>query len=340
MKTLPKTSFNKKLKSSLLVFSITVFTFTFLALSLKIASAQYLKSLTITPPAVEKAVSPGDRVEGELKIINDGDMPLSFNVEVQDYIVVDSNGTPNLLPLNTLNSKYSAAAWLGVNPTIVTVEPHKRQVFNYYLQVPDDAKPGGHYAAVVYKPVEEKTKGTGTSVNGVMANLFYITVKGDVKEEASITKFLANLFNEYGPVSIKAQIKNSGDLHIKPKGSVTVTDLLGRKSQVALSERNIFPGGGLRDYEETVGSKWMFGPYTAKLAATYGQKNNLPLNATVTFWVLPWKIGLLIVLIIVLVVLGKMYLDKAKTQNGHKEDKKPEETKETVATDETTPSQE
>ncbi len=327
----------KYLKSAFIVVFSGVILYTFyLILNTGVASAQYLKSLTISPPTIEKIVSPGDKVEGELKIINDGDLPLSFNVEIQDYIVVDANGTPNLMPLNTLNSKYSAAAWLGINPGVVSVEPHKRQIFNYYLQVPKDARPGGHYAAVVYKPALEKSLGTGSSINSVMANLFYITVKGDITEKASVTKFLANLFNEYGPISIKAQIKNMGDLHIKPKGSITVTDLLGRKSEVKLSERNIFPGDGLRDYEESVGSKWMLGPYTAKLAAIYGQKNNLPLNASVTFWVLPWKIGLLIVLIIILVILGKLYLNKAKKQNDHK-DQKPEEEAPQAPTEQPTP---
>lgn len=279
----------------------------------KNAIAQSVRNLTISPPTVSISANPGEAKEGKIKIINDSNETLSFIVDTQDYIVVDTVGTPNILPENTLNNKYSAAAWLGVSPNKFTVEPGQKQELGYYMQIPADAKPGGHYAAIVFKPdVVKGEQSVGTTVSSQIGTLFYINVPGAIKEDASILSFLTNWFNEYGPVNLKTQIENLGDLHIAPQGKISVTNIFGQKVETQdLPNHNIFPEA-TRDYENTVGKKWMFGPYKATLLASYGVNNNLPLSSTVTFWVIPWKIILLIILAVTAVALGVIYTKKRK----------------------------
>jgi len=214
------------------------------------ASAQeFVRTMTITPPTASYTLEPGGKTEGQMKIINDSSAPLTFSVNVQDYIVVDTIGTPNILPPNTLNSKYSAAAWMGVTPNKFTVQPGQRQVVEFFIQVPPDAKPGGHYAAAIYTPETKGGKETGATVNAQIGTLFYLTIKGPIKEQAEISKFLTNSFQEYGPVKILTQIKNLGDLHITPKGTIAVSGLFYNKTQ-DLPTHNIFPETA-RDFENT-----------------------------------------------------------------------------------------
>jgi hypothetical protein len=268
---------------------------------------------TIVPPTIEHSLNPGQTAEGIMKIINDSDETLTFNVTTQDFIVEDSGGVPKILPPNTLSNKYSAANWVAISPDKIIAKPHERVEFNYFVQVPADAKPGGHYAAAVLKPEELiKVKGTGTAVSTQLGTLFYISVNGPITESATVTKFSANAFQEYGPVNILTQIKNMGDLHIKPLGTITITDMLGRRvATLALPEHNIFPET-VRDYENIFNQKYLFGPFTAKFTATYGKANNLPLVATFVFWVFPWKIAIVVILIIVAIVLGVKYYKKRK----------------------------
>jgi len=272
---------------------------------------QPTRTFTLVPPTVEHSLNPGEVAEGAIKIINDSNEVLTFTATTQDFIVEDNEGIPTILPPNTLSNKYSAASWLAAYPGKFTVNPHEKYELNYYLQVPLDAKPGGHYAAVIYKPDELiKVEGTGTAVNTQVGTLFYVDVKGDIKESATVAKFSANKFQEYGPVKVETQIKNLGDLHIKPIGQITITDILGRKiASLTLPEHNIFPEA-VRNFENTLDKKVLFGPFTAKLTATYGKDNNLPLVAVFTFWILPWKIILVVILLIVAVILGIMYLKK------------------------------
>jgi hypothetical protein len=272
------------------------------------ASAQASRSITIVPPNVQFTLDPGQKTEGTMKIINESDEPITFNASVRDYIVVDTRGTPNFLPPNTLDPQHSAAAWIGVTPSTFTVGPHQKQVLNFYVQVPVDARPGGHYAGVVYEPTASGgVKGSGASVQTLTGTLFYVSVNGPIKEHSTVAKFLASAFQEYSPVKIFTQIRNSGDLHIRPTGKIELTDSLGRKIETQnLAEHNIYPGAA-RDFENLFGKDMpMFGIYKASLLAAYGKNNNLPLMATVYFWVVPWKIITIIILILVALVLGVM----------------------------------
>lgn len=291
--------------------------------------AQITRSFTIVPPGIEMSVDPGGYREGTMKVINDSSETLSFTANIKDFIVNDENGTPNILPTGTLDNKYAASSWIGITPSQFTIAPHSKQDLNYYIQVPSDARPGGHYAAVVYKPnTAGSVQGTGATVSTQIGTLFYVGVNGNIKEGANILKFITNAFQEYGPVKLTTQIQNNGDLHVKPIGSVTLYNIFGQRVDTkGLPEHNIFPGGGVRNYENTVGSKIMIGPYTAKLLASYGVKNNLPLSAAVTFWVFPWKIALLLVLVIIAAILGYKYMNrKGKTgKDSQPETKEPSE---------------
>src|ERR1035437_7640029 len=222
---------NLKLKTILvLFFTFYVLGSTFAPL---IAHAQEAtRTVTIAYPTLVHKLNPGDSTEGITKVINQSTSILTFKLSVQDFIVTDTVGTPNILPPSTLGNKYSAAAWIGATPETFTLKPGESQKVNYYVQVPKDAKPGGHYAALVYTPVvSEGVKGSGSTVNSQMGSLFYITVNGPINEHVSITKFFANPFQEYGPVNILTQLKNLGDLHTAPKGTITVSGLFFNQTQ-------------------------------------------------------------------------------------------------------------
>ncbi len=281
-------------------------------------SAQELQQITITPPKIEVTLAPGDKTEGRLGIINDSDTDMTFITGVYDFIVTDSNGTPEILPRGTmLNNKYSAANWIAVYPEEFTVKQHQRFDFNYYIQVPQDAGAGGHYAALIYQPVNASGQpAVGAKIQTQIATLVYISVKGTINESAKVTKFTAPNFSEYGPVKINTEITNYGDLHITPQATITIKDMLGRVVATAdLASENIFPGGIVREYINSIGSKLMIGRFTATLLGSYGTGGNLPLNATLVFWVFPWKAATVVALILIAIILGILVWRRKKKKH-------------------------
>jgi len=296
-----------------------------------IASAQETtRSVTIAYPTLIHKVNPGGTTEGITKVINQSTSTLTFKLGIQDFIVTDTLGTPDILPPGTLDNKYSASAWIGATPTTFTLKPGESQTVDYYIQVPANARPGGHYAALIYSPVVSKgVTGTGSTVNSQLGSLFYITVNGPIHEQALISKFFANPFQEYGPVNILTQIRNLGDLHIAPQGTVAVSGLFVNQT-LNLPIHNIFPGAA-RDFQNTFGQTFMLGRYKAVVLASYGSNNNLPLMATVYFWVFPWKVTLVIVLVIIAIILAALYARKSrKDSSGKSKEAQKEAANETV----------
>jgi hypothetical protein len=322
---------NLKFKIGIFFFCFFTFNFSLLTFNLSSASAQTQRTMTIVPPSVAANLDPGAKTEGKLKVINDSDTPLTFNAVMRDFIVQDSSGTPSVLPPDiTTDRRFSASKWIAIYPSSFTVNPGEKQELSYYIQVPADARPGGHYAAVMYTPEGSGgPQGSGANVSTQIGTLFYVAINGPITEKADVTKFFANPFQEYGPVKILTQIRNLGDLHVKPTGNITVSNAFGGKvAEIKFDEKNIFPGGITRDYESTFGKGFLIGPYTAKFSGIYGKDNSLPLVASVTFWVFPWKITLVIILMIVAVILGRKYMNKKKSkksseseQNKHEEPK-------------------
>jgi hypothetical protein len=296
---------NKKI---ILVVTISLFV---VAAINQVRAQSATRTVTVTPPTVSVKGDPGYYTEGTMGVINESDSPITFRAEMHDFIVEDTIGTPEILPPNTLMKTYSAASWMAVSPQVFTIAPKQRQNLNYFIQIPGNAKPGGHYAAVVFNPAIETPPGenTGALVTGQIGTLFSIAVNGPIKESATVTKFTTNGLQEYGPVNIFTQIKNQGDLHIRPAGYITVSNILGQKAVLPLSQYNIFPQAA-RDYQNKFGGKIMFGRFKAELLASYGTSNNLPLTATMYFWVMPWRIIIVIILILLAAILGYVYFDK------------------------------
>lgn len=293
----------------------------FLALSLVTApavisfpqvQAQSVRTMTVSPPRVELKLDPGETAEGVIKLINDSNEAITFDVVMQDFIVDNNQGVPNILPPDALSNKYSASTWIGLDSQQVTVPAGTRQELSYYVQVPQDAKPGGHYAAVIYSPVaqDQGAQGSGSQVTSQIGTLFYVTVNGPVSEKADVTLFDGPRFSEYGPVEIATQVRNLGDNHITPKGYISISNMFGKQSYVQeLTSRNIFPETGL-NYQNELGKKWMFGRYKAELLGSYGANNNQPLTAAFYFWVIPWKLLLALVALLTAVILGTIYMRK------------------------------
>ncbi|HEV2339975.1 MAG TPA: hypothetical protein VGT05_04435 [Patescibacteria group bacterium] len=273
------------------------------------------ESITISPPSLSLTVNPGDKKEGTLGLINDSDATLTFATSLFDFIVQDKHGTAEILPRGTItNNKYSGSNWLAVYPQTLTLKPHERGQLQYFIQVPPDARPGGHYAAIVYQPiVPGQSAGSGASIKTQLATLVYITVAGVVNENAKVTEFSAPKLSEYGPVALTTEIQNNSDVHIRPIGTIIVKDMLRRTIDVEnLEQQNIFPGNVALDYTNNVGSKWMIGRFSATLMATYGTNNNLPLSAVVYFWVIPWKVITISILVLIAIILFILILLKRR----------------------------
>jgi len=273
--------------------------------------AQEGRGFTISPPSLKFSLKPGAKTEKKIKVTNHSAEKLDFVVNTEDFVVTNKQGTPELLPPGTLpQNRFAASSWSTALPDSFSLEPNTSQTVTLYIQVPADARPGGRYFAVAFKPIGSAgAEGVGAAINTVIGTLVYLTVEGVVTENARVVTFSAPSFSEFGPIKFLTEIRNFGDIHLSPRATVEVKNLLGKKVfSFALDNLNIFPGVS-RIYENHWEQKWLFGRYTAHLSGYYGAAN-LPLVAMAAFWVIPYRLIAIILLALAIVAAAFIYLKK------------------------------
>ncbi|MEK9178595.1 MAG: hypothetical protein AAB801_02330 [Patescibacteria group bacterium] len=275
-----------------------------------------IRSISISPPRIEIRSDKGGFAEGFIRVKNRGQTSLLFTTSIQDFIVKDSLGTPILLPIDSSKDRFSAASWISVFPSSFELSVNTDQNIYYSINIPANASAGGHYASLIFEPKTTVSEGNSqTTVTAGIGSLFYINVSGQIKESANVLSFSGKSFLEYGPQNLTAIIENSSDTHIYPVGKITLKDFLGREVSIKnFPSQNIFPDT-IRDFEIKIGHKYMVGPYKVSFLGSYGENNNLPLSAQFTFWVIPWRIAVIITLLIILAVLILVYWKKKNSQN-------------------------
>lgn len=268
----------------------------FLTLAFK-AKAQNALGLSAIPPRLEIKVEPGATITKEIKIRNESAADRVISTSVKDFIVTDDTGTPiQLEDVDESANRWAAASWVQISPTSFTLKPGETKSLMLTLIVPDDVLSGGHYAMILHNPKNEAVLSeTGSFVETNVGTLLYITVPGDITENAKVKDFSAPAFSEFGPVNFKTIVSNFSDIHITPAGSIAIKNWLGGKTaDLALDPTNIFPNTS-REIKTTLNRKWLFGRYVATLNAGYGTTGQV-LTATLFFWVIPWRLLLLLLI--------------------------------------------
>jgi hypothetical protein len=286
--------------------------------------AQTELPLVVMPVRQEIEVSPGEATNLTVNFYNKSDSPISGFVKIADFIVLDNQGTPTILEDSSqAPTRFAASNWFKTTIDRAAIAANEKVTIPLSIEVPKDAYPGGRYVAVFFEPIvgelkpTQTTKEAGSTIAPRLASLVYLKIKGNVRESALVTRFFTPGFLEYGPITVKTEILNRSDYHISPKGVITLSNIFGSPvDQVKLKETNIFPDT-VRDYENSLGQKWMIGKYKLTLTASYGEKGGV-LERSVYLWVFPWRVALVIVLTLIIISLFisnvyKTFIKKEKT---------------------------
>ena len=257
--------------------------------------AQSIEGLSAIPPRLEVTVNPDGAITKTIKIRNESDRDKTISISIEDFIVNDNIGTPTIVTASKEDNRWAASSWIQVSPSSVQLKAGETKSLSLTVLPPKNALPGGHYAMVVQSPDNNVTLNTtGSSIQPRVGTLVYITIPGDITQNAVIKNFSGPKFEEFGPIDFATTIQNLSDIHIKPAGNITVTNMIGMKSFIQFNKdgSNIFPGK-TRDFENQLNKKWLFGRYKAELNAAYGSAGGVA-TAVIFFWVIPWRFLILV----------------------------------------------
>lgn len=267
--------------------------------------AQQSSGLAVSPLTFEIAVNPGDTVTNAIRVFNPNSQPVSVRLHVEDFSAEGERGQAIIAKAES--TSYSIAQWVSLDQGEVLVEPNVAALVNFTIRIPANAEPGGHYGAITAEAGGGAAAGSGASVAQKVASLLLVSVSGEVSEALKIVDFTgpAGAVLDASAVTLASRFENTGSVHLKPRGFVTITDTFGREvANISLDQRNVLPGS-----KRLVETTWQpegftMGRMRAQLAAIYGSTNE-PLTASVEFWVIPMNvIGPMLAVLGVLLVLG------------------------------------
>ena len=297
----------KRIIKLLLVFILTLF-----LINIGDVYAQQAFEIIVYPARQEIDVQPGETRHIAVSFLNRALYPARGVLKKADFIVKGENNTPYFIEGKSINNRYSAASWIKLPYKNITIAAQEKTIVYLDIKVPEDALPGGHYAAVFFEGEGsgKASEGSASSIVPRVGALLYFRVAGDVNESAEVSKFFTPSFLEYGPITVNTAILNNGDVHIKPDAKIELYNMFGKKiDEVKLREKNIFPRT-LSTYKNEVGKKWMVGKYTLKLVGSYGTRGQ-GLKATTAIVVFPYRVaavGILTLIIVIYLILHFYHL--------------------------------
>jgi len=304
---------------------------------LLICSLHPASAITLIPPSFELQIEPGQESEIEIKIFNETQKAEELYTEVANFSAMGETGQPSFTFEDELTD---LSSWIEVEKGPFTVNPGERKALNVKIKVPADVDAGGHYAALFFTNQPPVPEGSGKIAIGTkIGTLFLVTVDGDVVESGNIKDFTTTkkIYNRL-PTDLTMRFENTGSVHLRPQGTATITnmfnsvkekiavnsskgatlpkqtrkyDMLWEKGEVVEANSNAFANFFTELSNEY--KNFAFGKYTADLAVTFGVEDNLQDTATVSFWVIPWR--LLTLITIILVVLVVLFIILIKRYN-------------------------
>ena len=311
-----------------------------------------VQAVGISPTIVDDImVDPGGTIQFEFRVLNDSDKEKTFYFSTQNFRAAPGEQGKQEFIEEELDYSADLANWIVVMKDSAVIPARGESKVNVVVNIPTNAEPGGHYG-VIWAGESSPDGGGTVSITGNVGLLVLVNVSGDVTEGATVEEFnFLDKFQSRLPVEFFSRIKNEGSVYFKPRGDVVIKGIFGNEvSRIDANPKqsNVLPDSIRRIdeimWEKTPGmpkasqgffkeikKEWKnfgFGPYKANLELQYGSEGNILEAETVYFWVVPWHLLLVAVLILVLAfVLLKGYnkmiikVAKKKIDNQEKDEK-------------------
>lgn len=298
-------------------------------------------NVTLSPTFLSLIADPGEEVSSQFRIRNNNNFTEYFRLRIAKFEPAEGGERPLIVDIDR-NDEF--AKWISFSEQEFTVDANESKTIRVRLNPPDDASLGYYYAVLVNRIAENEQEGQpGAVVSGAPAVLTLLEVRTpNAKREMQVVDFTTDkLIYEYLPANFVIKVKNSGNIHTAPVGNIFIDQ--GDKKDIAVfpineARGNVLPntsrsftsswsdgfavrvpkeedGRVVKDSEGktvyttkwdfTKADKFRFGKYTANLLLVYDNgERDVPVEAQVSFWVIPWKIVGAGVVILLFVLVG------------------------------------
>ena len=272
------------------------------------------QSFQISPPTSNFAANPGTTVNGTMKVTNLTSSPIAINVGKQNFVANGEEGQIELV--NNADPLYSLAPWFNYSTPSLAIPGRQTVVLHYSIAIPPNAEPGGRYGSLTFSsiPPPLPTGQSGASVEQTIASIIFLRINGPAHEQLNVEQFSSGVgtsatnwvtktFFQSGPVYFLTRIKDTGNVHEKPEGSIKIKNMLGfQVANLPLDQHFVIPQAIRRWYNTWPGTGFQIGEFTATVHASYAGDKTL--DASTSFIIFPVKtVAITLIILIILFLL-------------------------------------
>jgi len=237
-------------------------------------------ALDVKPEHVEMKIPPKGFRAVTFSFRNEEKDTLEIKARLKD-LQYDEAG--DLLALDSSATGRSCREWISLEPQEFSIPPGKRERVKFTLKAPTEGE-GGYYACVVFETLLKSAK------EGIISTPFQIpvvlSIPRNLEKNGEIVHFDISA-SPGKPAFITTFFKNTGNIHVKPKGKISLEFLrelkrrddivfMGEPKYEKLTELDFEKVGqyilpeGIRKMETIYPSAMEAGKYMAEITVDYG----------------------------------------------------------------------
>ena len=184
-----------------------------------LAEESSIIGLQISPVIQRMELDPSSSYANNITIVNTGDEPLKFEMNISPYQVEDIN----YAPIYTVTNAYTQIVnWITFDEYDDYLEPGEMSIVHYHINVPKDAPGGGQYAVVFAETKDATGEDQSVRANARAGMIVRAKVAGVTRETGEITKTIIPGFLLAPPISATATFKNTGNVDADARMSIKI----------------------------------------------------------------------------------------------------------------------
>ena len=228
--------------------------------------------LRVSPMFQEVQITDTAETPIEVTVTNTTAAAIPFRVAVYDFGNLDQSGGVAFLGASQdLGRNYALAPWVRLGQEAFTLGVGESTVVRATLLNTPDLAPGGHYGAIVFRSTTEgQTETNGIAIEQMIASLIFVNKIGGSQPSVQLEN-VQERGNWLGVSEVLLNFKNTGNVHITPRGYIELVDAWGfPKAKGIINESSflILPESqrSILVSLKTIGRSWIPGWYTLRIA--------------------------------------------------------------------------
>jgi hypothetical protein len=278
-------------------------------------------SLSVTPTLFQMAASPSQKWDSTVKVINNNSFEITVYANVVNFAPQGETGEGKFIPVvKEVTEGSTLAEWITVPQEAIIIPPQQSYSIPVTVHVPDDATPGGHFAAILVgtRP-QDKSESFQVRTSQLVTSLFFVRIAGDVDETGSIREFrTVEKFVDSPRADFEVRFENKGNVHLQPQGEIVITNMWGKERGIIPINHKTHFGNVLPQSIRKFDFSWKgessisdIGRYRAALTLGYGEEEKNFVTSYAYFYVVPFKALAIVLGSLLLIGLALSWMIKA-----------------------------